>query len=101
MTDCLYCFEIENSISLYSPSYLSHLRAHPPANHQTDMVTSHPDEDTEVEEITHLCHFALDMIDALISYNIDHPGRNLNLRVGINVGPVVAGVVGKKRFLYE
>ena len=66
-----------------------------------DMVTSHPDEDTEVEEITHLCHFALDMIDALISYNIDHPGRNLNLRIGINVGPVVAGVVGKKRFLYE
>ena len=66
-----------------------------------DMVTSHPDEDTEVEEITHLCHFALDMIDALISYNIDNPGRNLNLRVGINVGPVVAGVVGKKRFLYE
>lgn len=66
-----------------------------------DMVTSHPDEDTEVEEITHLCHFALDMIDALISYNIEHPGRNLNLRIGINVGPVVAGVVGKKRFLYE
>ena len=60
------------------------------------MVTSHPDEDTEVEEITHVCHFALDMLDALISYNIDHPGRNLNLRIGINVGPLWRALSGRR-----
>lgn len=92
---------VENIVPLVSvsPPSLSHFTQH--IKFTADMVTSHPDEDTEVEEITHLCHFALDMIDALISYNIEHPGRNLNLRIGINVGPVVAGVVGKKRFLYE
>ena len=94
-----YCSE-KDIVPLVSLPSLSQFTQHIKLN-AADMVTSHPDEDTEVEEITHLCHFALDMIDALISYNIEHPGRNLNLRIGINVGPVIAGVVGKKRFLYE
>jgi len=34
-------------------------------------------------------------------YNCSHPNRNLELRIGINCGPVVAGVVGTKRFLYD
>jgi len=65
------------------------------------MVTSHPDSDTNEVEIKHICCMGIDMIKAVALYNSDHPGYNLSLRVGINTGPVVAGVVGTKRFLYD
>ena len=43
---------------------------------------------------------ALDMIDAMRTNDqVGHLG--LELRIGINSGPVVAGVIGRKRFLYD
>jgi adenylate cyclase len=36
----------------------------------------------------------------LAEYNRD-TGRSLRLRIGINSGPVVAGVIGRLRFLYD
>ena len=47
-----------------------------------------------------LALMALDMVDAMRSQDgVAHLG--LELRVGINSGPVVAGVIGRKRFLYD
>src|SRR5437763_1481531 len=43
---------------------------------------------------------ALDMLEAMRSADeVAHLG--LELRIGINSGPVVAGVIGRKRFLYD
>jgi adenylate cyclase len=47
-----------------------------------------------------LALMALDMLEAMRSDDkVGHLG--LELRVGVNSGPVVAGVIGRKRFLYD
>ena len=47
-----------------------------------------------------LALMALDMLEAMRSdEDLGHLG--LELRVGINSGPVVAGVIGRKRFIYD
>jgi guanylate cyclase len=47
-----------------------------------------------------LAFMALDMLEAMrIEDEVGHGG--LELRIGINSGPVVAGVIGRKRFLYD
>jgi guanylate cyclase len=47
-----------------------------------------------------LALMALDMLESMRSdEGVGHLG--LELRVGINSGPVVAGVIGRKRFLYD
>jgi adenylate cyclase len=47
-----------------------------------------------------LAQMALDMREAMRSQDeVGHLG--LELRIGINSGPVVAGVIGRKRFLYD
>lgn len=43
---------------------------------------------------------ALDMLAAITNYR-DADGQPLRLRIGIHSGPVVAGVIGAKRFLYD
>ena len=45
-------------------------------------------------------HMALDMIDALNLFN-RRTGYNLQMRIGINSGSVVAGVIGKRKFIYD
>ncbi|RQS71918.1 PAS domain S-box protein [Burkholderia sp. Bp8963] len=45
-------------------------------------------------------HMALDMTDALARFN-HRRGYNLQMRIGINSGAVVAGVIGKHKFIYD
>lgn len=47
-----------------------------------------------------LANFALAMRDSLAEYS-ETNGVGLRMRIGINSGPVVAGVIGKRRFLYD
>ena len=43
---------------------------------------------------------ALEMIQTLASLNADK-GTHLRVRIGINTGPIVAGVIGKRKFTYD
>jgi class 3 adenylate cyclase len=45
-------------------------------------------------------HMALDMIEAMESFN-EQGHHQLQVRIGIDTGAVVAGVIGKRKFLYD
>jgi len=45
-------------------------------------------------------HVSLDMVDALDRFN-QRSGCSLQVRIGIATGPVVAGVIGKRMYLYD
>ena len=45
-------------------------------------------------------HMALDMLDAIDSFN-EQSGYKLKLRIGIDTGTVVAGVIGRRKFFYD
>jgi len=47
-----------------------------------------------------IAEMALDMRQALASFN-KQTHNNLQLRIGINSGAVVAGVIGQKKFIYD
>ncbi|WP_199299919.1 adenylate/guanylate cyclase domain-containing protein [Trichocoleus sp. FACHB-262] len=53
--------------------------------------------DHHVEAIAEM---GLDMLSAIAQFNTKH-GTKLNLCVGINTGPVIAGVIGTKKFSYD
>lgn len=47
-----------------------------------------------------IAHLALDMQAAIAQFN-EATGEAVNLRIGISTGPVVAGVIGTKKFIYD
>ncbi len=52
------------------------------------------------DQLLGLGQLALDMGEAVQNYNRT-TGTKLGMRIGIHVGPAVAGVIGVKRFLYD
>ena len=49
---------------------------------------------------TALAEMAIDMIDAVKSVN-ESVGKQLQMRIGIDSGPAVAGVIGRKKYSYD
>jgi PAS domain S-box-containing protein len=47
-----------------------------------------------------IAEMALDMISAIAHFNTEN-NQTFNIRIGINTGPVVAGVIGIKKFIYD
>ena len=47
-----------------------------------------------------VANLALDMQQAVARFNLEH-NHSFSIRIGINTGPVVAGVIGLKRFIYD
>ncbi|MBD1894002.1 PAS domain S-box protein [Coleofasciculus sp. FACHB-129] len=47
-----------------------------------------------------IADMALDMQDAIALFNLKN-AKNFQIRVGISTGPVVAGVIGIKKFIYD
>ena len=47
-----------------------------------------------------ITHMALDMLAGIREYAARH-GSDLTIRIGIHTGPVVAGVIGEKKFIYD
>lgn len=47
-----------------------------------------------------IAEMALDMISEIIRLNAKY-NETFNIRIGINTGPVVAGVIGIKKFIYD
>ena len=45
-------------------------------------------------------HMALDMLDAVSRFN-ERSGYRFQIRIGINSGAVVAGVIGRRKFIYD
>ncbi len=58
------------------------------------LPTPRPDHAESVAEM------ALEMLEAVSRINQDR-GIRLHVRIGINSGPVVAGVIGRKKFTYD
>ncbi|AFY56937.1 family 3 adenylate cyclase [Rivularia sp. PCC 7116] len=47
-----------------------------------------------------IASMAIDMLDAIAQFNLD-TGEEFQIRIGINSGAVVAGVIGIKKFTYD
>ena len=48
-----------------------------------------------------VAHFALGMLDVLAEENAADRATPFELRIGIHTGPVVAGIIGRHKFIYD
>ena len=47
-----------------------------------------------------MVRFAFAVLKLLEGFN-KRNGTNIQVRIGLNTGPVVAGIIGKKKFIYD
>jgi class 3 adenylate cyclase len=52
------------------------------------------------DHATAMANMALDMQAAIAKFNLERD-EAVSLRIGINTGPVIAGVIGTKKFIYD
>jgi adenylate cyclase len=57
-------------------------------------------DDSSGHHVEAVADMALEMLTAVQGLNCER-GLNLSVRIGMNTGPVVAGVIGRKRFAYD
>ncbi len=63
------------------------------------VVAGLPIEDPDPDDT--ISQLALDMVDAVANFKDPLSGEPVQIRVGINSGAVVAGVIGKRKFAYD
>jgi class 3 adenylate cyclase len=54
----------------------------------------------QINHAANIADMALDMLKEIEIFN-EKNNLNLSIRIGINTGPVVAGVIGEKKFIYD
>ncbi|MEM1309202.1 MAG: adenylate/guanylate cyclase domain-containing protein [Cyanobacteria bacterium P01_C01_bin.70] len=52
------------------------------------------------DHVEAIAHMAVDMQQAIVNFS-QQQGRPFKIRIGINTGPVIAGVIGQKKFIYD
>ncbi|NEQ36518.1 MAG: DUF3365 domain-containing protein [Okeania sp. SIO3I5] len=52
------------------------------------------------DHVEAVAEMALDMQEAIANFNLEN-NCELSIRIGINSGPVIAGVIGTKKFIYD
>lgn len=65
------------------------------------MVVAGLPEPHQKEPSLAMAKMALDMLAAITQLNQQYLNDNLQIRIGIHAGPVVAGVIGIKKFAYD
>jgi class 3 adenylate cyclase len=64
------------------------------------MAAAGLDTGAQIHYADAVANMALDMVDKLEEYR-NRTGERLQIRIGVGTGPVVAGVIGKKKFIYD
>ncbi len=64
------------------------------------MAAAGLDTGAQIHYADAVARMALDMLERTREYR-ERTGENVELRIGLGTGPVVAGVIGKKKFIYD
>jgi adenylate cyclase len=64
------------------------------------MAAAGLDAGAQIHYADAVARMALDMLDKVADYR-KRTGERIEIRIGIGTGPVVAGVIGKKKFIYD
>jgi adenylate cyclase len=64
------------------------------------MAAAGLDSGSQIHYADAVASMSLEMLERVHEYR-SRTGENIELRIGIGTGPVVAGVIGKKKFIYD